>query len=212
MPVVSSQKLFNEHQLAVWNITEQLSELLATYTLNEKEKEFFNKLKLDRRKKEWLACRVLLKSLGAEGELNYASNKKPSLEKGFVSFSHSHNWCSTVYSTSTPVGVDIEVFSDKAQRVRKKFVHESELWEGTVKAVLYEEIYYTLLWSIKEAVFKRYSQIEHLEFKRGIVVSTKQIDSERGEVECLVHGEQISTQLKVGYELSTSYSLAYTID
>ena len=84
-----------------------------------------------------------------------------------ISISHSRNYA--FYGSSTShIGIDIQVVNDKIERLTHKFTSKQELrkFPGTLN--LSEKLHY--IWTIKEAVFKLYGKKE-LPFKEGILIS-----------------------------------------
>ena len=108
----------------------------------------------EKRKQEWLAVRVLLKELcGEEKKIAYLPSGKPYLEdrSAFVSFSHTPGYVAVALHPSLEVGVDIEQYGTKIQRVASRFIREDE----KVSVESGDEIYALLLhWSAKETMFK----------------------------------------------------------
>ena len=108
----------------------------------------------EKRKQEWLAVRVLLKELcGEEKKIAYLPSGKPYLEDGstFVSFSHTSGYVAVALHPSAEVGVDIEQYGTRVQRVASRFIREDE----KVSVESGDEIYALLLhWSAKETMFK----------------------------------------------------------
>jgi phosphopantetheinyl transferase len=108
----------------------------------------------EKRKQEWLAVRVLLKELcGEEKKIAYLPSGKPYLEDGsaFVSFSHTSGYVAVALHPSAEVGVDIEQYGTRVQRVASRFIREDE----KVSVDSGDEIYALLLhWSAKETMFK----------------------------------------------------------
>ena len=79
----------------------------------------------EKRKQEWLAVRVLLKELcGEEKGIAYLPSGKPYLEDGsaFVSFSHTSGYVAVALHPSAEVGVDIEQYGTRVQRVASRFI------------------------------------------------------------------------------------------
>jgi 4'-phosphopantetheinyl transferase len=86
-----------------------------------------------------------------------------------VSLSHSGEWVAALLAApGTALGIDVEVVRDKAQRIARKFLNETELaalehdrlhHTGSPDSILEQ---YSLLWSAKETLYKLASQ-------RGII-------------------------------------------
>jgi 4'-phosphopantetheinyl transferase len=128
--------------IAIWEITETLEELLQlSNTISAAD---FN---TEKRKKEWIASRLLLNEINLNYSISYNAFGAPELSNGsFISISHSKGLVAIIISKQQ-VGIDIEEISGKALRVSSKFVSTNNL-----KALTAEKA--TLIWCCKEAVFK----------------------------------------------------------
>ena len=111
-----------------------------------------------------LAGRYLLTELFQDfplEEILIADTRKPYLagEKYHFSISHFGHYAAAIVSSSSRVGVDVEKASPTIEKIRHKFLSESELvmaFEGIEKSG-HRLRQLTLLWSAKESVFKWYS-------------------------------------------------------
>lgn len=165
MPIFYQQTINHTTKLGIWYIA-------------EKEKFFLSRVPLQKnithphKRLQHLAGRYLLPFLFSDfpyAEILIADTKKPYLpeEQYHFSISHCGNYAAALVSSSHRVGVDIEISSEKVQRVAHKFVHEEE-WNNLFinpKPQLKEHFsstinreLLTLLWSAKEAIFKWYGR------------------------------------------------------
>ncbi|MBU3744851.1 MAG: 4'-phosphopantetheinyl transferase superfamily protein [Sediminibacterium sp.] len=72
----------------------------------------------------------------------------------FFSLSHCSGYAAAIVSSSDSVGIDIETISPRVQRIRHKFLsREENLWVCDFTPAEQDSIL-TLLWSIKETVYK----------------------------------------------------------
>ncbi len=131
------------------------------------------------RQAQWLAGRVLVQRLLAAGPtptpqlLRNDATGRPFLEgvgpAPAVSLSHSGAWVAALLAApGQPVGVDVEVVRDKAQRIARKFLTAHELAATTAVSLpplpgtdAPQELF-SLLWSAKETLYKLAGQ-------RGII-------------------------------------------
>lgn len=133
-----------------------------------------------------LAGRYLLRFLFPDfptGLIRIADTRKPFLQDDAYHFSISHcsDYAAAIVSTDKRVGVDIEVVTEKAARIRHKFASDEEWyiikkaltggqWRPDTAAADYTDaLCATLIWSCKEAVFKWYGAgevdfIKHINF------------------------------------------------
>ncbi len=146
------EKISNDYILKVAKFTENSDFLFSEIKndLNIFETENFLKIKNEKRKKEWLGTRILLKEIsGKYTEIKYYDSGKPYLEKGkYISISHTGNYVGIILSKNENPGIDIEIISDRILKTASKFITKKEL--KTLKTV--KEIY--LYWCGKEVLFK----------------------------------------------------------
>jgi 4'-phosphopantetheinyl transferase len=171
MPLVFNET-FSETQLALWQITETVDELLELYSPNQHEVQAFTSITNETRKKEWLAIRALLVQIGIEKpEIAYIESGKPQLTNTNRSFSitHSTHMCGILLSNSTHCGIDLERQDRSVERVLSRFLSETEKKTFSIDWGL-------RLWCAKEAVFKAANQA-NVDFAQQIQL----IPSEVGE-------------------------------
>lgn len=162
---------------------------LAVWKIEEEEAFFLSEVPLQRsithphKRLQHLAGRYLLKYLFPDFPLSLiriADTRKPFLEDEAYHFSISHcsDYAAVIVSKENRVGVDIEVVSEKVERIRHKFVSDAEqsaLYEGLpVNGIPLVSVHHhlsTLIWSCKEAVFKWYGKGE-VEFKKHINIQS----------------------------------------
>lgn len=140
--------------VGVWKVDETIEQLRSMFHQFSIYEEDFERFKAEKRKLEWLAVRVLLKELlGEEKKIVYLPFGKPCLEDGSacISFSHTPGYVAVAIHPSAEVGVDIELYGTRVQRLASRFVREDE----QVSVASGNEIYALLLhWSAKETMFK----------------------------------------------------------
>ena len=130
--------------VGVWKTeetVEQLLALLGNISMYEKDLEHFTS---DMRKYEWLAVRVLLKTLcGEEKKVVYLPSGKPYLADGsaHISISHTNGYVAVALHPTEEVGIDIERYGVRVCRVVSRFVRPDE--EKTMNQG--DEVYVLLL-------------------------------------------------------------------
>ena len=153
--------------VGVWKVDETVEQLGSMFHHFSIYEEGFARFSSEKRQQEWLAIRVLLKELcGEEKEIMYHPSGKPYLKDGSacISFSHTHGYVAVALHPFSEVGVDIEQYGTRVQRVASRFIREDEM--VSIKAG--DEVYALLLhWSAKETMFKLMEEeavdfIEHL--------------------------------------------------
>ncbi len=178
------------------NISEQTK--LAIWEIDESEEFFLEKVPLQRdithphKRLQHLAGRYLLQFLFPGfpfEEIVIADTRKPFLpnEQYHFSISHCGKYAAAIASREKRVGIDIEIPSAKIVRIQEKFLNDTEvllmqsLQKEMQPALLYNstagEQYMantsvqlpTLIWSVKETVFKWWSY-GNVDFSRQIQV------------------------------------------
>ena len=147
MPLFYQHNINEVTKLAVWHITE--------------DENFFSGTPLQRtithphKRLQHLAGRYLLRFLFPDFPLHLieiADTRKPYLagEEYHFSISHCGDYAAVIVSSTSRVGIDIEITSDKIERVKHKFLNDKELEKFNFASK--QEL--TLLWSAKESIFK----------------------------------------------------------
>lgn len=166
MPLVYQQNINESTKLGVWHIEEPESFFLKKVILQ-------NSITHPHKRLQHLAARYMLSELFEDFPLELiliANTKKPFLmdEAFHFSVSHSGDYAAVIVSKNYRVGVDIEVLSEKINRIRHKFLSESE--ENILQKMdeeLTDTQVLTLAWGIKETLYKWYGDggldfIQHL--------------------------------------------------
>ncbi|MFZ9661599.1 MAG: 4'-phosphopantetheinyl transferase family protein [Chitinophagaceae bacterium] len=152
MPLFYQQNI-NEHtRLGVWHIQENESFFLESVPLQREITHPHKRL-------QHLAGRFLLRFLYEDFPLDLiriADTRKPFLENELFHFSisHSGDYAAVIVSKYQRVGIDVECHTPNVLKVMKKFLRNDEvhLLEKRRKMIPYA--YETLMWSIKESLFK----------------------------------------------------------
>ncbi len=160
MPLIKQYE-DQSNAILVWNITEELSFF---------ETEVDENIKSITRLKEKACVQYVLRRYCNVQQLLYDNQGKPYLanQKRFISISHSKGVVVVALSNES-IGVDVEQISKKAHTIRKKFLHVSEF--DLLKSEKDPLFFCTLLWSAKEACFKKHSDKEHLIFSEQIHIT-----------------------------------------
>ena len=146
----------NNNTILFWEISEPLENLISLASNID-----CSHLKSDKRKKEFLACRILLNHFDENLKISYSENGSPNLNNHqYISISHSGNLVGIIISEKD-IGIDIEKISYKSLRLKEKFVNPHHTKLNKEKS--------TLIWCIKEAVFK-FHKIGNVDFKKDISV------------------------------------------
>ena len=136
----------------VWEVLSPWDKLIKSPLFNEEEKNSCLLFKSEKRKTEYLAARLALKTLfNKDTKIKYHSSGQPYIkEKTHLSISHSNTYLAVTLSEE-PVGIDIEKPSDKLRHVVQRILSEKENIAFQKNSNLENACH---LWSAKEAVFK----------------------------------------------------------
>lgn len=167
MPFFKQIWLNTDTALQLWELTEAPRDLMPSITLNAKENLQLEKLRNTKRQAEFLATRLLLRKVLPEKTISYNDSGAPFIadHSSFISVSHSNRFVCLMHSRY-PCGVDIEGIESKALRIARRFLSEDEL-------NLIQDDYpardATLLWTVKESLFKLLKR-ERIDFTSQLVV------------------------------------------
>lgn len=206
MPLFDLKELDSCSTVAVWQITETVEELCALVDVPDSDKEKLETFKLDKRKQEWLATRVLLnKLLGFYPQIKYGENGKPFLGNSSykISISHTKGYAAVCMSKH-PTAIDIEIPSQRVNKISKRFVHPKE--EAFIDDASRIK-YLTILWSAKEALYKYYN-IFGVEFKEQFLIYPFKLNDSR-LLECNFTHNSVVHELQLRYELNEYYCIVY---
>ena len=132
--------------IAIWNLQESLEEL-TQQSADISIPDFNN----EKRQKEYLASRLLLKDITPNTKITYNEYGAPKSENGkHISISHSKNLVAIIISKQK-VGIDIEQISKKPLRLSSKFISDNTHQNLTKEKA-------TLIWCCKEAIYKWYQK------------------------------------------------------
>lgn len=206
MPIVKEKEFTGKSRLSVWKIEESVEELQKLFHPNDLEN--FERLKTEKRRKEFLAARLALANLQSE-PLNIAKdeNGKPYFlnSEKHLSISHADTWAAAIIAEN-PTGIDIENYRDKIFKVAHKFRAEAE---GDLLKEVPEIEALTLLWSAKEAVFKRFSHA-HLDFL-GEMELDSPLENKEGEIRMKLRKSNLPEFVSVYYEMRKDYVLTWSV-
>ena len=153
----------NDATIAIWEITETVPELLDLLHNKKTYSADLTKFTTEKRKKEWLATRILVETIcGKDKIVAYNDKGKPYLtDNSFhISISHTSNFVAVIAHASREVGIDIEQISDRICRLKERFLHKEDLLH--INSVQ-ETIHLLLYWSAKEVLFKMMNE-ENVDF------------------------------------------------
>lgn len=140
--------------VGVWELSETVDELIAQFRFSHYWGDRFSAFTSDARKLEFLAVRLLLKELcGEEKEIAYYPSGRPYLKDGSanISISHTKGFVAVALHSTQLIGVDIEYYSSRVERIERRFIRADESLNlpdrDRTRALL-------IYWSAKESAFK----------------------------------------------------------
>jgi 4'-phosphopantetheinyl transferase len=207
MPIIQRTNLNQNTILAVWKITESREELLAQMSnrITDQGKNRHDNI-------HWLASRVLLQELFPEATIELFKNEsnKPALlinAKPFaVSITHSYAYAAVMVSSGQPVALDLEKIDQRVERVVRKFVRPDEEFNGDSNL---STMYYTIVWSAKETLYKYYSKRE-LDFLENLFVLPFTIHPEGFMIEGSITKNMYQLNLPIEVRFIDGYVLTYS--
>jgi 4'-phosphopantetheinyl transferase EntD len=181
MEIMPAIKVLNieKGKIGIWKFQESSDELQQIFRFSEKEREEFQSVKYEHRKKEYLTIRLLLEHLlGKKIEIFYTANGKPQLKNKslFISISHSADLAVVLLSEKN-AGVDVENTQRNTEKVATRFLSENEL--NAIKNSRNPQLQRMLYWCAKEAAFK-FSLWPEIEFKSQINIHKFELNADGG--------------------------------
>lgn len=143
-------------KIAFWRTDETADELytMSVVFLSDAEIAVYQSFKNDRRRREWLATRILLNEmLGSYPGIDYDSNGAPHLKGDAhinISVSHADGLVAVSMSKKYHVGIDVERVTNRVLRIKDKFLTSAEydINDPNLLQLLY------IQWCAKEAMYK----------------------------------------------------------
>lgn len=164
MPIIDTFSI-DASEVIIWHITESLSELVDIAKERKIDVSSTNDYLSELRKKQWIAVRIICKSQVPDSRISYEENGRPCLDKFKLSISHSHEYVAVSINNISDTGIDLQIIDKKILKVYHKFVRDDE--DYWVNKDLTNA---TIVWSIKEAMYKLYGDCSPY-FKRDYKVS-----------------------------------------
>jgi phosphopantetheinyl transferase len=211
MPLFYQHNINELTKLGIWKIEEPESFYLEEVPLQRSITHPHKRL-------QHLAGRWMLKWLFPDFPyelIQIADTRKPYLANEAYHFSISHcgDFAAAIVSRDHRVGIDIEMPTQRIERISQKFLNDIELvwlekisYEGAANEITDRTRFLTLLWSSKEAVFKWYGDGE-VDFRDHIQLQDFNW-LEEGVLNC--EFRKISTvDLAVNYKMFEEICLTY---
>ena len=204
MPIIDDLNLSPKTRVFIWEINESLKDLKSKVILTEDSLKLLNQKNSEIQKKQFLAIRNIFKLLSIEDkEVKYDKLGKPIFSQNkTLSISHSGNYAAVIISDHT-VGIDIEKISDKAIKIKDKFLKI----ELNYPQELNNQIS-LVYWNIKESIYKAMG-ITGIDFKKNILALPLDINTTKCK-SWYVNNDDIYS-FDTHFRISKNYTLAYVI-
>lgn len=192
--------------MGIWKMEENLTELESMYEVKEAEMPVYYAFRNDRRRKEWLTVRILLRTLlGREVEICYHPSGKPYLkdESFFISITHTIGYVG-VRLAHHPVALDMEYYSKRVLHLIPRFVSVEELQYINPD---YDVEMALVMWSAKETLFKLFD-ISDVAFDEHLFVSDLKY-GDKGVFKGRVEKDGFYAEVKLKFEIIGELILVY---
>jgi 4'-phosphopantetheinyl transferase len=208
MPQIKEVRIDNDSLWGLWQISENSQELEKTVSLNLHEAELLSGLRNETRRLHWLSYRILIRKLIGNNDVNilYFDSGKPYITKpsGHISVTHSGAFSAVIYSSKSPVGIDIERIQDRIDRVSHKFLSEKELQNLCEKK---RTQHLVTLWAAKEALYKLWGKTE-VDFRENLYIEPFHPDMQ-GEFKGFILDNKFKNEYTLHYSLVEDYVLVW---
>lgn len=212
MPLIEHIIYPDTSELGTWSLDESESYFLSRLPLSNEEEEELGGITHELRRRQWLAVRYLVHKMSGRVSRGYVLKNTAGapliLDSPFrISLSHSESY---VAAAAAPyrIGVDIQVKTDKLQKILHRFMNTEELRLSTESSNLNLA---HILWSAKECMFKAYGEGE-IDFSEHLaIVNPADIDSEqpKGYVKAVLNKE--GSEMNFGVEFQQDDQILWVV-
>lgn len=208
MGIVSIKTISPVSKLGLWHMTEPWEDLQAMLDLPASEMAVLEGTLKEKRKQEWLACRVLVREmLGTGAVIGYDKERKPHIvgSETEISMSHSGKYVCVYLREGASVGVDIQQMKPSISKGAFYFLNDQELqW-----ANLEDNLQMHLIWSAKEAVFK-YAGDASIDLKKHIIIPAFS-GNQKGRFEVNLQKDDLPEAIQIQFDTFEDYVLTWTL-
>lgn len=206
MPLFYQQDINEYTKLGVWSIVEKEDFFLSAVPVQRNITHPHKRL-------QHLAGRYLLRYLFPDfpnEEIEIADTRKPFLpdERYHFSISHCGDYAAAIVSSTQRVGIDIEMITQRVDRIKHKFLHPDELTFALTHPTDQQINLLTLLWSAKEAMFKWWGSGD-IDFSEALRLASFSFEA-AGQIPACFLKAETSTPLQIHYKMYEELSLAWT--
>ena len=209
MPLICIKEVNHYCYWGIWEIKEDLEELLEMVDLSVEDVAEFEEVHNEIKKLEWLAGKLMVKSLVERCGARYKGINKDEVGKPFlnklnyhISLAHSQKYVTGIINFRSSVGIDVEKIKPKVLNVQNKFLSLKEIENaGEDLETL------TMYWCGKEALYKLFG-------KKGIIFSRDLfVDLNKSSTKCsgFIYSEKMAFTKDVIIERIEDYIIALAL-
>lgn len=210
MPIYLHEHIQPQGEIGLWEIIESEAFFQKELILEDEEKDLLSEI-VEKRRKEWMAGRLLLHKMSGREKRGIAEKDefgKPHLNDSpyDISLSHSGRFAAVIASPKV-CGIDIQHLVPKLKKIEKKFMTQEDL--NRLSEVYYMEQLH-VYWGAKEALYKAYGK-RKLEFREHIIIEPFEYDVSFGQCRGYVKKNEVHMDFEIHYRLIENYMLVYAI-
>lgn len=196
-------------EIGIWRIEETVEELVSNIDLSEDDINQLKSFTNEKRKREFLAIRHLLKTVAGNYErIAYNNVGHPLLchSNQQISISHSSSLAALIISENS-VGIDVEEITRNVEKVSGRFLSPEELrWTENTKNKHFVRL---ICWCAKEAIYKLIKESE-VDFSEHIRIFP--FDPERNcDFEAEFIKDRKSTKLNLSYKVTENNVVVWSV-
>jgi 4'-phosphopantetheinyl transferase len=212
MPLIYRKWLPEQTQIAVWHISESEDWFTVRLSLSDEEQTELAALS-PRKRIEWLAGRWLLHCVvGGKQRKKCWKDEfgKPYLDtfQGHISLSHSADKAAVIVSEKSAVGIDIQYFTEKIERIAHKFMRSVE---SDALSVEHKVAHLHVYWGAKESLYKAYGK-RNLDFKAHLFIKPFSYEIHSQPLEAQLIKDNLRKQYRLYFTTITNFSLTYCLE
>jgi phosphopantetheinyl transferase len=205
MPLYKLKNTGTESAWGIWKVEESAEEL--AFTAFEEAPEGIIHIT---KRLEWLASRVLVRTLLEQNDLHYSGIHKDEFGKPFlrelthhISLSHAYPYVAVQLDSNKSVGIDIEQPTEKLLRIAPRVLSMEEL-ENAGSDIRKHCVY----WCAKEALYKVYGK-RGLHFADQLLVEPFILE-ETGDLKGTITVREEKLNVALSYEIEPEFVVVYT--
>jgi 4'-phosphopantetheinyl transferase len=208
MPLYKTLTPNSQTTVKIWKIEESYDQLINGLDLKPESLDRVLGMKSELHQRGFLSVRHLLNAFGyTDHDLFYDANGKPHLKDGkHISITHSFTFSGVIIS-DTEVGIDIERQRQKIAVIAKKFVaYEFEYLDKEASDYINK---LTVLWGIKESLYKLFATPGMLFKEHFLVIPFSIIDA---QTVCWIDYKGLKKRYTANYLEFEGFTCAYVIE